>query len=448
MILTRILTPHEYGLITLVIITLPGLLQFFTNSFLYDTLSHSKEGKKYFSFSFVYGIIASFAVIVLIFISRESFFDFLNIPSNSWFLILVALFIVILPNTLLGVIIGLYRGLRRYSLASTLSLAPPVLRLFFILVVVYILSISKFWIILIVAALPTSIVLISVLMKGFKLMSSMFDSISFPSKNIFSFGFSVYLISTFGTVTQQIYKVIVSHDLGVVWQGYFDVSLTLMTILLFAFAALSFVSIPEATSTENMEELLFKQGELGDIARGLFSFLVFCMIFLYFYSSRIISLLFTHEYVVVADYILFLAIGYIFLFIQQFLAYLNISFQNPSEYRPLVIVTLIFLVVSPLVTHIFIYFAGFVGAYLALMMFSILYTIATIKYSKNLTPLRVLFYKIDGLILASVVIILFLHFFGNFLMSLFLSTIIFSFLVFFTGYINKRLIFGIFKEKN
>jgi len=234
----------------------------------------------------------------------------------------------------------------------------------------------------------------------------------------------------------------------VVWQGYFDVSLTLVAILSFPLVAMQFISIPEATSAENAGEAL-THGDLNEVIRGLFSFLIFCTILLCFYDREFVELLFGHKYLAAAGYVPILAVGYIFLFVQQFLAYMNVSSKDPKEYKPLMYVTLICLVASPLVTHAFIKLTGFLGAYFSFTSFLIIYTTATILSSPDLSPVRALFYKIDRLIITSLVTSFFLYLFGeiSFSCGVILSSIIFTLLIFFLRYLDKRLIMEMFVAK-
>ena len=448
-VMARYITPYEYGLITLVVISLPGMFQYFTNFCMHDLLSHSKEGKNYLGFSIIYSLITSLLVAIVIFVFHERFFTFLNLPLNMWKILFIAFFIALFPLGILVDVTGLFRGLKKYSLTSIIASLPSVLKLCLVLIAIYLLRITDFITILAIFAVSSMIALIIVLIRYQKPIFSSLHSFNLPSRKIFFFGSSVFIVSLFGGLIQIFSKIVVSHDLGIVWQGYFDVSLTLVAILSFAFAAMSFISIPEATSAENKEEMLFNRGELGDVVRGLFSFLIFCVILLYFYSVQFVEILFGHEYIAAADYVVILAIGYIFLFIQQFLAYMNVSFQNPREYKSLIIATLVCLVIFPLVTHAFILFMGFSGAYVSLALFLIIYTVITILCSKDLSPLHALSHRIDRLLISSAVTFIFLYFFAAsyFLYGIVASSCIFAFLVFSLGYLDKELILGMFTKK-
>ena len=80
-LLARSITPYEYGLITLLIIALPGTLQVITNFCFFDIMGHSVEGKKYFSFSLIYGMITSLIILFVFLLFPEAIFQFLNLPS-------------------------------------------------------------------------------------------------------------------------------------------------------------------------------------------------------------------------------------------------------------------------------------------------------------------------------------------------------------------------------
>lgn len=446
MILARAITPYEYGIITLMVVSLPSMFQILTTLFFYDILSHSSKGRKYFGFSMLYSAVVSLLIGFLVFVFHNEIFGFLNIPPDGWEYLFVAFFIVLLPTALLVNIMGILRGYKKYSMTSLLSASPSVLRLFIIAAAVYILSVKDFNHILLLFAVPVLITTLFVFIKEWKRLAERLRETICPSKDILLFGFSIFVVSIFIGLTQSIAKIIVSHDLGVEWQGYFDVSFSIITILVFSFGAMQFISIPEATSNKNKKDLLFKKGELGDVARGLFAFLIFCVIILYFYSVPLVDILFSEDYIQSADYIFILAIGYISLFVQQFLAYLNISMSNNlKEYKNLFLVTLIMLISFPFVTHFMILSLGFMGAYISTTTFLILYSLATICYSKDRSPLRALMHKADRLIIASLITFLLIYYFNlSVFVGIVVSSVIYVFLLFSLGYLHKDLILNIF----
>jgi len=447
-VLARAITPYEYGIITFVVISLPNMFQLFTIFCLYELLSHSKEGKRYFGFSVFYGAIMSLFIGGIMFIFHKRIFAFLNLPLKEWQILFLGFFIVLISNAILADMLGILRGLRRYSLTSILSSSTSVLKLLLILIAVYLLNITDFNTLLIIFALSPSIVLIGVLMKEWRKISPYIKNIKMPSKKMFFFGFSVFIVSLFGGLNQAISKIVVSHDLGIEYQGYFDVSFTLLAILTFSFGAMQFISIPEATDAKNKKDLLFKTGGLGDIVRALFSFLLFGVILLYFYPHSFVDLLFSHEYIIAADYVPILAVGYIFLFIQQFLAYVNISVgENTKEYRQLIFITLILLIISPFVTHFLIQVQGFIGAYISTTLFLILYSLVTILSSRDLSPLHAISFRIERLFIAVLITsILLIYFEPSLLIGIVLSSITYALLVFSLGYLKKEQIFDLFSR--
>ena len=449
LILARTITPYEYGIITLLVISLPGLLQLFTNFCIFEIISHPKEGKKYLGFSIIYGLLSSFLVLVFLYFFHEEIFNFLNLPLDSWFFYWVILSIVIVPVTLVGNFIGLFRGLRDYSTASILSLAPPILRLLLILLAVYVLSIFDFNKILFIFAIPALIVLVLIFAyKFWPIVNLLRKSTTVPSKKILLFGFSIYLVGIFSSLMQHLNKIIISHDLGILWQGYYDVSLSVVSLVSFFSVAMYFISIPEATSKENKKDF-FKKGEFGDVVKVLFSLVIFSTLLLCFYPSFIIEFLFSSDYLKAADYIAILAVGYIFLFIQQFLAYMHISFnKNSRDLKSLMYITLIFIILSPIFTHLFIEFFGFLGAYVSTTLFLFLYTLVTIFFTKDLFSLKFLFNKIEGLILAILTTSFFLVYIKpSFMFGFIISAGIYFTLIFMLGYINKELISSILSLK-
>lgn len=447
-VIARYITPYEYGLITLVVISLPAMFQYFTNFCMHDLLSHSKGGKNYFAFAIIYTLITSLLVTIVIFAFHERFFRFLNLPLDLWKILFIAFFIAALPTYILADITGLFRGLKSYAHTSIVASIPAIIKLCLILIAICLLHRSDFITILAIFAASSAVALMVVLVRYKKPIFSSLQSIALPSKQIFFFGTSVFILGLFGTLIQLLGRIVLSHDLGIVWQGYFDVSLTLAALLSFAFGAMQFIAIPEATGVENIEEIFLNQGGLGDVVRGLFAFLIFGIILLYFYSTQFVELLFGHEYVAAADYILILAIGYLFLFLQQFLAYLNVSFQDPNEYKSLIVATLVCLALFPFVTHEFILWMGFLGAYLSFTLFLMVYAIITILSSKDLSPLRALSHRIDRLLIASTLTFSFLYLVASsFLIGTIGASCIFAILVFLSGYLDKELILEMFRKK-
>jgi O-antigen/teichoic acid export membrane protein len=445
-LLARSITPYEYGIITLIVISLPGTFQSFTNFCFYDVLSHGIEGRKYFGFSMIYGALSTVIVAAIILTFPEKILNFLNLPIDSLPLLLMVFFIVLFSVTITGNILGVLRGLKRYSLAIIVSLAPSVLRLGFIIIAVYLLYISDFNLILIIFALPPLIILLLILIVKNRTILSSLQSISIPTKDILLFGFSVHMVNAWGSLSQYLNQIVISHDLGVLWQGYFDVSLSVAAIISFLSAALYFISIPELTGGKNRGELFSMRGGLGDLSKALFSMSILFALVLYFYSTQIIELLFSPSYVAAGDYLIIIAIGYIFLFIQQFIAYSNISLEKTST--SFILITIFSLVLYPFFIHLLIQYFNFLGAYISFTLFVTAYTSITIFFSKDLTGVALLLHRIDRLIISALVVFLFLYFFKPSLISgIILSILIYSFLIFSLGYLDKVLLLDLVSKK-
>ncbi len=445
-VLARAITPYEYGIITLIIISFPNVFQLLTNFCLHDLLSHSRRGRKYFGFSIFYSVFVSILIGAVVFIFHNQIFDFLNLPLKNWHVLFMGFFIVLISNAILVDMTGILRGLKRYSQTTILASLPSVLKLFLILIAVYLLNIRDFCTLLLIFAISPLIVLIGISIKEWRKLFKYLKNINIPSKDMFLFGISIFTISLFGGLNQAISKIIVSHDLGIEYQGYFDISFTLVTLLGFSFAAMQFISIPEATGARNKRDLLFKTGGLGDISRALFSFLLFGVILLYFYSYQFVDLLFSHRYTIAANYVPILAVGYIFLFVQQFLAYVNISLSEDIKgYKQLIFITLLLLIISPFVTHMLIQSSGFIGAYISIVLFLFLYSLITIILLRDISPLYALLFKIERLILSILITFLFLMYFQPpFIIGILISFILYISIIFLSGYLKKELISDLF----
>ncbi|WFN35126.1 lipopolysaccharide biosynthesis protein [Methanogenium sp. S4BF] len=439
-ILARAITPFEYGIIMLIVISLPAIFQLMTNFCIFDILGHAGEGRKYFGFSMAYGILATIGVGLLLFAFPVQICNFLNIPVEMWPFLFSILIIVLLSVTLSVDIMGLLRGKKNHSIAAAISAAPGLLRLGLIFLAVSVLGITDFDIIFIIFAIPPLIVLLAVILRKAKTIINSIHSIQIPSRKILIFGFSVYIIGVWLTLCQNLNKIVISHDLGIEFQAFFDVSLTLAAVITFFSSALYLISVPESTGAEDKSLLLNRPGGLGDIGRLLFAMTLFCVLILAFYAKELIVLLFSADYAPAGDYILLIAIGYVFIFIQQFSAYVNVSFYEKST-KPFVLITVISLLIFPVFSHILIGYFGFQGAYLAFIIILVLYSLATILVSQDIEPLCVLFHRVVYLIIsfAAVYLVLFV---GN--LSLFpgivVSSLLFGGLIFATRYLDVSII--------
>ncbi|KAF1075587.1 lipopolysaccharide biosynthesis protein [Methanogenium sp. MK-MG] len=439
-ILARAITPFEYGIIMLIVITLPAILQLGTNFCFFDILGHAGEGRKYFGFSLIYGIAATGVVGLIFFTFPVQICNFLNLPVDMWPFLFSVLILVLLSVTLSVDIMGLLRGKKNHSFAAAISTAPGVLRLVLVFLAVTVLGISQFDEIFIIFALPPFLVLLAVIFRKGKTIIGSIHSFQIPSRKMLTFGFSVYVIGIWVTLCQNLNKIVISHDLGIEFQAFFDVSLTLAAVITFFSSALYLISVPESTGTEDKSRLLNRPGGLGEIGRLLFAMTMFCVLILFFYAKDLIELLFSADYSPAGDYILLIAIGYVFIFIQQFIAYVNVSFHEKST-KPFVLITVISLLVFPLFSHFMIMSFGFLGAYLAFIIVLVLYCIATIYVSQDIEPLRVLFHGVAYLIISFVAVFLVL-FMGDFSVfpGIILSSFMYAGLIFATGYLDVSIV--------
>jgi len=226
-----------------------------------------------------------------------------------------------------------------------------------------------FYAIIILFALPPFLTLIPVIIIKFRDLSLSVKSVELPNSQIMNFGLSFFILNLWMGVTQQINSIILSHELGIIWQGYFDVSLSAVAVITFFSSAIYMISAPETTIKNNRSELLLKRGGFGDIGKILFSMCLLCVLITYFYSYQIITFLFTEKYAIASDYLIILAIGYAVLFVQQFCSYLSVSDEGKKGLSKLSLVTVASLVFFPFFTYFMIFYFGFLGAYLATTIF-------------------------------------------------------------------------------
>jgi O-antigen/teichoic acid export membrane protein len=441
-LLARSITPYEYGLITLFVLALPGMFQTITTFCFYDILGHATEGKKYLGFALQYGIFATAVITIIFYIFHVSIFTFLNIPQNYWEILSIIFVIALLSVTLGGVMIGYLRGLRNHSLAATVSTAPSVLRLLFLFFALYLFGIDDFSIIIILFTLPLVFVLVPIIVIKFREISLSLQTVSLPGREMFLFGFSFFILSIWSGLSQQITSVVISHDLGVVWQGYYDVSLSVVAIITFFSSSIYLVSAPETTIKSGISDILRRKGGLGDIGRLLFSLSLLFVVIIYFYANPLISLFFTANYANAADYLYILAIGYAVLFVQQFIGFLSISSDRKGVFR-LSLVTVASILMFPVFSHFMIIYFGFTGAYLASTLFILVYTLVTILLFKDRTPLFVLLKKADRLlvvVLGTTVALYILQF--SMIPGIIMAVAVFGILAIATGYIDTDLIKG------
>jgi O-antigen/teichoic acid export membrane protein len=449
-LLARSITPYEYGLITLFVIALPGMFQNVTIFCFYDILGHGTEGKKYLGFSLKYGVLATALLAIIFFTFHEAIFTFLNIPLDYWWILSIILFVALFSITICVVIMGYLRGSRNYSMVTTISAAPSILRVIFIFFALYLFGVDNFWLIIILFTLPLLFVLIPVVAFKFRTICLSLKTISLPPREMFIFGLSFFMLSSWVGLSQQITSILISHKLGVVWQGYFDVSLSLVAVLTFFSSSIYLISAPETTVNDNLSDILHRKGGLGDVGRIFFSLTLLCVIIIFFYSHQLISLVFTSNYALSADYLYILAIGYAVLFVQQYLSFLNISSDKDGISR-LTLVTVACILLFPIFTYIMISYFQFLGAYLASTIFILVYTLVTIILLKNRTPLFLLLKKFDRLIISvsgTVLIVYLSHF--SLIPGIITAMVVFSVLTIASGYLDKDMLMDLLciKGKN
>ena len=447
--MARSITPYEYGMITLFVLVLPGIFQFITNFCFFDILGHATEGKKYFSFALIYGTVSTAIIAIIIFLFPAPFFNFLNIPPIFWNPLLLVVVGVLFAVTIGGNITGILRGVRNHSLAASFSTAPSILRVLFIIIAIYILGINDFYVILVIFALPSIIVLLPVIIIKRKTILSSFQSIFIPTKGMMVFGFSFFILNIWMSLIQNFNSIIISHDLGISWQGYYDVSLSMVAVITFFSTAIYMISGPETTVKDNRSEILLKRGGFGDIGKILFSICLFCVVIIYFYSYQLTTLLFTEKYTIASEFLVIFTIGYAILFIQQYVAFLNISGDSEKGISRLSLVTVVSIVIYPFFTHFMILYYNFMGAYLSTTIFIIFYTLATIVLIKDRTPLRLLLTKIDRLVLSvfgTCLINYLIHF--SLVPGILVSLGVFSILIISLGYVDRDQVLDMLRLKS
>ena len=452
-ILAHALTPSDYGLITLVTLSLPALLQVVTNLNFYEILSHSRGGSDYFGFTVVASMIFTAGISILIWIFRASFFTYLNIQGHQD-LLLVSLVFTLISGTLIIDFQGLYTGLKRYSLPGVLNAIPSVSKMVLVAILFFSRS-TSFEILLLAITFANAIPALYLLLPGDGRHDlGLIRSIRLPSRKIFVFGASLLLIGSFSTIGQGLIKIVISHELGMDWQGYFDVSLTFGSLLLFTIGTMSFISVPEATGTH--PDRLRDKGGLGDIVRTLFAATVLISIILYYYSGTLITLVFSESYREAGEFFSLLIPGYLLLFILQFYSTLVISFgEELKDFIRVIIVPIaclpFFFVVPLFLIRTFSHPPdgnGFAAAYLSYSLLILTCTVGTILVSGNYRPLAILTDKIGRLLLASILAfaaIPVIH--PGPLLGIPMAILIFGTVTIGTGYVSMEMITEIFHGK-
>jgi len=241
---------------------------------------------------------------------------------------------------------------------------------------------------------------------------------------------------------------VISHNLGIEWQGYFDVSLTLAALLTFFSSALYNISIPESTGATDKKDIFSKKGGLGDIGRLFLSMSFLFVLVIYFYSEQIIEILFSADYAPSGDYLIIIVIGYVFLYVQQFIAFTNISLSERTSNK-FVTIILLSLIVYPFFTHYMMEYFGFMGAYASSTIIIIAYTFTTYIYAKEKFPMILLLQGFEKLVLSIIITFFIIYLFKPPFVfgSIFLSTIYVASL-FILRYLDKDIFAEIMGKKD
>jgi PST family polysaccharide transporter len=453
-LLASAISPADYGIIAMVALTIPGMLQIVTNLNFYQILSHSTEGKKYFGFSVVYGVAIVIIVSVLLFVFNKEFFAYLNIPTDRADFFLVMIIISLFAQSIIMDFQGLFTGLKHYAHPAILMAVPSIIRLVLVAALT-VLHIYSFEIIILVFTLSNMVPFIFFIgFEKYRKVLPLIKTIDIPSKKIFAFGISVFFIGQFSTILLYLTQIVISHEFGMTWQGYYDISLTLAGIILFTLGTMSFIAIPEATDSTNNS--LHRKGGLGDVTRALFCLAVLISVIFFFYSDYIVKLLFSTDYLMAGQYLPILAIGFIFLFIQTFIASFNLAIiKNIKGFLPLIVGGAILLPCGYFLTVFLInvfrnlgYGNGFVGVYISTTLILIIWTIFTILFSKDRSPLKVLFEKSERLLITIMITsaMIFIVRPAPF-MGICISIAVFTSLILLSGYLNIRMFIEVVHNK-
>jgi O-antigen/teichoic acid export membrane protein len=446
-VLANTITPYEYGLITLLALTLPGVFQLVTTLNFPQILAHSEEGRHYFGFSMVMSMLIGLVLSALLFIFREPFFSYLNIPLDRMNLFYAVIIFSLFSLTILADFEALYTGLRQYAFPGITMALPSVARLV-IIAGLLLAGMQSFEIILIGFVLANVIPLAILALSGtYRRQYLPILSIRRPSRQIFAFGIALFIFGSLNTFGQALIKMVISHDLGIVWQGYFDVSLTLGSFFFFAMGTMTLLSVPEATSAD--PERIYRRGGLADVTRALFALMVLIFITLSLYSEYLVRVLFSRAYLDASTYFPIMAVGYLFIFVQVFIANLNLS--RATDAKDYAIIAVIPLAMLPLFFVLTVYLIdlsrslgfgnGFLGAYISNTLLFIISTLLTIALVKDLTPLKVILHRIGrlaGCFIVTVLLLMVLR--PHPLLGIGIAIILFPALAYATGYVSKDIV--------
>jgi len=453
LVMANSVTPYEYGIITLVAISIPGMLQIITNLNFFQILSHSEHGRDYFGFALLSSLVLVSLSSLILYMFSDEIFAYLNLPPHQSGLYLTAIVVSMFCISAVLDFQGVFNGMKLYSAPGILEAIPSVARLITVCILMGI-GVTSVAIYIVVFALSNAIPLLYIAISRYTpaLLKSAI-TIQIPSKKMFGFGTAVFIAGNFTNFGQYFNRIVVSHELGVEWQGFYDVSQTLATSMIFAISTMVLITVPEATSLEN--QVLHENEGLGGVTRGLFALVLFFALLLCFFSKFLVITIFSSDYAPAAEYVYIIAIGYIFFFIQFFLSQVNLSWaKRGREYILLTVIPLCLIPLIPFVTSYLIalyrsagYGNGFIGAYVSFTLFLVLLTILTILICKDLSPIRILLKKVDRLILSLALPSLLICYLRlSPVIGIFLFASMFGILIFATGYLRKELILSMFNK--
>jgi O-antigen/teichoic acid export membrane protein len=443
MILANSITSYEYAVITLVAITIPAFFQMATTLNFYQVLSHSQEGKDLFGFFCLASMVLFLVISFILLIFSPQFYEFLNIPAEYWELYTFAILFTLFSLTFLTDILGLFTGMKEYSIPGIVLAIPSLARLGLITILILVGYTSLETIILVFALVQFLPFLLFALVPKYRFVFGMMNKISLPSWKMMAFGASIFIVTSVPVMGQYLMRIAISHQLGVIWQGYFDVSLTVTSLLIFSISTMGFLSLPESTTGDTSR--MTESGGMVDVARALLALTLFAGIVLSFYAHEIVVLLFSIEYAPAADYVPILVLAFFFLYLQIFLVSLNMaSATSRSHYLWPTIISLVALPFFFFLGEWSISFFealrhdnGFIGAYLAYTLVTSFLTIALVLASHDRTPCRFLLSKVERLIIPSVVAMGVLILAGPVpTVGIILAAVLFAVLVHLFGYVN------------
>jgi O-antigen/teichoic acid export membrane protein len=323
---------------------------------------------------------------------------------------------------------------------------PSVARLIVLLPLLFA-QIYSFQVILLIFALSNAIPLLLLLLGKYRGHYLPITPIQVPTQKMFGFGIALFIVGSFNTFGQSIIKIAVSHDLGIVWQGYYDVSLTMVTLFVFAMYAMSFISVAEASSSNR--EKIYEKGGLVEVTRALWALGLLAFLLIVFYSGFFVKLLFSEQFIDAAPYLPIMAIGYLFLFLQTYIVNINLCFaKTVKEYAYLTSVSLLTLpFFFFLTTYLVKFFAdrgygnGFIGAYVSYTVVLVASTLLMMALVKDLTPLKRVFHRFERLCASFIIVSLVLYLGGPPpLIGIAVSVLLFLALATASGYLHRGLI--------